>query len=620
MPAILLLAMFSIAARYTDQHGSEASGTMWPAGDRYLRSAKAILASTSSPPHVGTCQALLLLGYREVGIGSMAQAWICVRMAVAMAQDLGMHKTAEGWRRAGGSMFTRAELQERRRVWYSCVVMDKYVSSYMGRPVAISARDFDTELPSEDAVSSFVEYFSSPAHEGSSSKDGRARSSGVPGCSERPSRNTDGHTRSYHIVFQCFLDIMYAFPLCYVNRLGPQPSPHIIAMILSSIVQCIYAIRPEPTRTSRFCTLEEALDNWLLELPEHLRYDPLATRFNGAATRLPAPNVLTLHMKYWCTVILLHRPFIRHLSRNKEAESKASHRSQDICVQAANKITAIVTTYMEKFSIHKAPVFLSYYVFTASITHVSIRKFSSWHHVDSSLLANQLTSVTSFPDDPQARLGLNKCMETLRTMDVIWPSAGRAWELLNGNKVNLLGPGPKLYSDHQQHHKRPADTHTPDNAPRNGCGSHASGFNQVFAGGASDMGTYPSLVDPINHSPYYDYSRWMGSTDLLGNTATNSLSTSLLPQQYSTGFASGGVGKGGQSHRHRGSDPSTRYTQSLWTDHSAIGQLDPTYVGMLPQQSPQEQHPTAGSQGLVNLVNQGHQDQPMYQLTENYFY
>ena len=158
-------------------------------------------------------------------------------------------------------------------------------------------------------------------------------------------------------------------------------------MILSSIVQSIYAIRPEQTRTSRFCALEEALGNWLLELPEHLRYDPLTARFNGTATRLPPPNVLTLHMKYWCTVILLHRPFIRHLSgvRNKETESKASHRSQDICVQAANRITAIVTTYTEKFSIHSAPVFLSYYVFTASITHVSIRKSASRCHMNPGL-------------------------------------------------------------------------------------------------------------------------------------------------------------------------------------------------------------------------------------------
>ena len=88
-------------------------------------------------------------------------------------------------------------------------------------------------------------------------------------------------------------------------------------MILSSIVQCIYAIRPEQTRTSQFHALEETLDNWMLELPEQLRYDPTAARFTGATRPLPPPNVLTLHMKYWCTVILLHRPFIRHLSSAK---------------------------------------------------------------------------------------------------------------------------------------------------------------------------------------------------------------------------------------------------------------------------------------------------------------
>ena len=88
-------------------------------------------------------------------------------------------------------------------------------------------------------------------------------------------------------------------------------------MILSSIVQCIYAIRPEPARASQFHTLEEILDNWLLELPEQLRYDPTAARFSGATGPFPPPNVLTLHMNYWCAVILLHRPFIRHLSSVK---------------------------------------------------------------------------------------------------------------------------------------------------------------------------------------------------------------------------------------------------------------------------------------------------------------
>ena len=290
---------------------------MWPAGDDYFESARAILASTYSTPRIGTCQALLLLGYREVGIGAMAQAWIYVRMAITMAQDLGMHKSAEKWRRTGGNMFTRAELQERRRIWYACVVMDKYVSSYIGRPVAISARDFDTELPSEDAVSPLVRRFFLLSYEVSLSKDGRARSFRVPSRSERLARNNTESPQSYHLVFQRCHDSLYALSICIVIHMITQPGFCSTAMILSSVVQCIYAIRPEPTRASQFHALEEALDNWLLELPEQLRYDPMAARFTGATGPLPAPNILTLHMKYWCTVILLHRPFIRHLSSDK---------------------------------------------------------------------------------------------------------------------------------------------------------------------------------------------------------------------------------------------------------------------------------------------------------------
>ena len=108
-----------------------------------------------------------------------------------------------------------------------------------------------------------------------------------------------------------------AFFLSSVTISFAQPGLYPTAMILSSIVQCIYAIRPEQTRTSQFHALEETLDNWMLGLPEQLRYDPTAARFTNAARPLPAPNVLTMHMKYWCTVILLHRPFIKHLSSAK---------------------------------------------------------------------------------------------------------------------------------------------------------------------------------------------------------------------------------------------------------------------------------------------------------------
>lgn len=71
------------------------------------------------------------LGYRVIGIGAMAQAWTYIGMAIRMAQDLGIHRSADGWQRVGlgGRLFNESELNERERIWFGCVVMDKYVST-----------------------------------------------------------------------------------------------------------------------------------------------------------------------------------------------------------------------------------------------------------------------------------------------------------------------------------------------------------------------------------------------------------------------------------------------------------------------------------------------------------
>jgi hypothetical protein len=103
-----------------------------------MESAKVILDNTYAQSRPSTCQALLLLGYREVGIGAMAQAWLYIGMAVRMAQDMGLHKNADKWSNSGKILFSEAELQERRRIWYGCVVMDKYISAYIGKQRALS--------------------------------------------------------------------------------------------------------------------------------------------------------------------------------------------------------------------------------------------------------------------------------------------------------------------------------------------------------------------------------------------------------------------------------------------------------------------------------------------------
>lgn len=128
------------------------SGHMWAAGDGFLERARGILDRLYATSRPSTVQALLLMGYREIGIGAMAQSWLYVGMAVRMAQDLGLHRQSDRWERVDGPIFTPLEQQLRRRIWYACVVMDKYVSTYIGRPLSIFENDYDTALPELDHV------------------------------------------------------------------------------------------------------------------------------------------------------------------------------------------------------------------------------------------------------------------------------------------------------------------------------------------------------------------------------------------------------------------------------------------------------------------------------------
>lgn len=78
-------------------------------------------------------------------------------------------------------------------------------------------------------------------------------------------------------------------------------------------MQSLYAVRPAYSRHTEALILESALDKWYLDLPEHLRCELVNTGSSfsvslSAKQRKPLPNVLTLHMYYWTTVLILHRP------------------------------------------------------------------------------------------------------------------------------------------------------------------------------------------------------------------------------------------------------------------------------------------------------------------------
>lgn len=76
-----------------------------------------------------------------------------------------------------------------------------------------------------------------------------------------------------------------------------------LASIVASILHAIYAVKASASRQADAIHLERTLDKWFMDLPEPLRYDTGVKKGS-----IPSPNVLTLHMQYWCAVLLLHRP------------------------------------------------------------------------------------------------------------------------------------------------------------------------------------------------------------------------------------------------------------------------------------------------------------------------
>ncbi|KAJ7459181.1 fungal-specific transcription factor domain-containing protein [Mycena galericulata] len=397
---LLLLAMFSISARFSEQDTPlPPKGKMWEAGGKYFNLAKSILAQVMHRSRPSTCQTLLLLGYREFGIGSMEQGWIYIGMAIRMAIDLGLNCNLGEWRSGNGdhTLFSPEETQTRRQIWWACCVADRYGSMYMGRPIAIRDDDFDTPLPEDEEE----QPWESP----------------IPGG---------------------IVSVSYpGVTLASFRAAGK------LALILGAVITKLYPVRSTSvaSRRASLAKLESRLDQWYLSLPEALRYDTASRRTS------PSPPVLLLHIRYWGTVLLLHRAFIPNWKgldptpQNSTLELKAF----DLAQGAASHLSAIVTTYRDNFTLKRCSPFMTSYLLNSGIMHIS--------------------TLTLRPSNPQASLGFQQCLAALKEMEIIWPSAARAFELLNGVKLGALNTVPPPQHSLDRHKRHAEDAFGQDRPP-----------------------------------------------------------------------------------------------------------------------------------------------------------
>jgi hypothetical protein len=345
-----------------------------------------------------------------------------------MSQNLGLHRNCDSWD------LTAIEKEERKRVFYCCFVIDRLSCAMHGRSPMIDDRDYDTPYPSEDDI--------------------------------------DDTTRSPHIL----KNFQYLIKICE---------------ILGDVIRELYMVKGRtqlslmPTPDSIVSALDKKLNKWMSKLPSDLQYRPPNTRLNE---RAPAPSLelCQLHMLFYTTLILMHRPFI---PGPQQTVAPSVFPSASICTFAANKILDITESLMLEGRLKNVNNYTLFFMFTAGIIFIY----------------NAASSDSMFAFE--AKISINKIMRAMDEIESTWMTSARHCNILGalaGLRDIDLDNVDESYARQTSNRKKtsappPASIAVP-NSPEPEVVDYQRMEEKYYTGGSGSTSSYKSLSVDL-HSP-----------------------------------------------------------------------------------------------------------------------
>lgn len=327
---ILLNAIFYGASKFSPRlELRKDPNDVRTAGWQFRNRVRDLLGQALDHSEITTIQALLQMSNSLFALGDeQSAAWVYAGTAFRMLVDVGLHVDAAMMPTM--QRYSEEDLEIRRRVYWSAYVVDKMQSLYQGRPASLRAIDGQVPIKFMDTYEELeawhpFAYASGPSYPGSPSY----------------SVSTFGQ-------------------LCK------------LCMILQQILDRTYCEREQKRSTQDLVQdleyVEKQLQDWMAELPEHLRID---TDGNSGAQQLPPPHVFSLQCMWNVLRVLLHRPLVAdgHLHLTLPSTSKSSLAT---CTEAAINIVKLVRLYDKSFSVRRAPYLISYATYVAATIHVRI--------------------------------------------------------------------------------------------------------------------------------------------------------------------------------------------------------------------------------------------------------
>lgn len=190
--------------------------------------------------------------------------------------------------------------------------------------------------------------------------------------------------------------------------------------------------------------------------------------------------------------------------------------------------------------------------------------------------------------DPQARMGLTRCMDALKEMEIVWPAAGRALELLCGAIADAEDVSSSISTSGgdasaSRARKRSAEQTLDDSfvPPANGAADNFLSLRQyAHAPIYSGSGHY-GLEARSSQSAYYPagsspFERWPTEDGGAALAFQGALSTAVMGPAYSTGLVD-------EPHRAPVHEGEARFGQQLpqyWNEYSGFPPLEPGYADL----------------------------------------
>ncbi|KAJ7647014.1 fungal-specific transcription factor domain-containing protein [Roridomyces roridus] len=353
--AATLLMVCSLGSRFSDDPrillDGEKGDCYHSAGWKWHNQVRVIPLNLIYKPDLYELQVTALSALYLQALSPTVLGWIQIGFGLRRAQDVGAHRLRKQPR-------PTAENEQWKRVFWVLLCLEWLHGTRSGRPIVMHQQDFDQELPLECDD----EYWDLPE----------------PNRFKQP--NNKPSLVSFFVSFVKLLEIQAQVTSALYSPRQPVP----------------------PINSQTIISFDSALNSWLSQVPNHLRWDP------ERQNRVHFNQSVLLYTAYYNLQILLHRPFIPAPLQASLAPD--AQPSLTICTTAARSCSRVLEAQAKR-SLHIHPNALSA-AFAAGI----VLLLNVWSHNRSHFIQ---------PSSSKELELVHKILDVVNTMEDRYIGAGR---------------------------------------------------------------------------------------------------------------------------------------------------------------------------------------------------